>query len=336
MRLVSFVFLLVLFFLAGCRSEKQETIPELFCVKILKQEAELMDKECVAYAKIYPNRSVSLKSEVEGRVLDVYAARGAYLKAGEPVLQIDPKDKKILLKKAESLVAQKQMEALASEKLLEKGYEAKSKYQETLAALQEALAQKQKAAQDLENTKICAPFDGFLNTRDLEVGDYVQVGSLLGVLIDNNPLLAVLNLSAKQVKDLKVGMPALVELSDTVLGGHLSYISRDSDANIRTYKVEVQFENANYSLSAGLSATVRIPISRMKVHKVSPSVLSLDDEGNLCVKLVNEEDQVVYYPANIEKSSQEFIHLSGLPDTVSIIIQGQGFVVNGQKVLTQE
>ena len=78
-----------------------------------------------------------------------------------------------------------------------------------------------------------------------------------------------------------------------------------------------------------MTAELKIPAERIYAQKVSPSLLTLDDEGNLGVKTVNEAGLVEFHTADIAMSSSEGVWIAGLPYSATIITVGQGFVNEG-------
>ena len=70
----------------------------------------------------------------------------------------------------------------------------------------------------------------------------------------------------------------------------------------------------------------------MQAHRVSPSLLTLDDAGNVGIKIINDTGAVEFIPADIALSSSNGVWLAGLPETATIITVGQGFVSPGSLV----
>ena len=83
---------------------------------------------------------------------------------------------------------------------------------------------------------------------------------------------------------------------------------------------------------AGGTAELLVPAETVHAHRVSPSLLTLDDAGNVGLKIINDEGQVEFVVADIAMSSSNGVWLAGLPDTATIITVGQGFVVPGTMV----
>ena len=86
-----------------------------------------------------------------------------------------------------------------------------------LAQLQQAQANVRTAQLDLSYTKIvCAGCDGRVTSKAVEPGDYVQVGQTLLSLVPTD-VWVVANFKESQLKKMKPGQPALVEID--ALGG---------------------------------------------------------------------------------------------------------------------
>ena len=60
----------------------------------------------------------------------------------------------------------------------------------------------------------------------------------------------------------------------------------------------------------------------------------LSDEGNLGVRAVNENNEVKFLPINIIEDTNDGIWVTGIPNLSKLIVLGQGFVRNGEKVET--
>ena len=68
-------------------------------------------------------------------------------------------------------------------------------------------------------------------------------------------------------------------------------------------------------------------------HKISPSILDLDDSGNIGVKVLDSENIIRFIPIYIVEDLEEGLWISGIPGTVDLVVKGHGFVEDGQKIL---
>jgi multidrug efflux system membrane fusion protein len=67
-------------------------------------------------------------------------------------------------------------------------------------------------------------------------------------------------------------------------------------------------------------------------HRISPSLLTLDDAGNIGTKIIDENGKVQFVVADIAQSSSDGVWIAGLPESATIITVGQGFVTSGSLV----
>ena len=84
----------------------------------------------------------------------------------------------------------------------------------------------------------------------------------------------------------------------------------------------------------GLTADFIIKTDKVKAHVISPSILILDDDGKLGVRVTNGENIVEFYEIEIVQDSSKGLRATGIPEGANIIVQGQGFVEEGQYVET--
>ena len=93
-------------------------------------------------------------------------------------------------------------------------------------------------------------------------------------------------------------------------------------------------DNPDGFIKDGLTANMTIEIDLVKAHKISPSILLLNDEGKLGIRVIEKESIAKFVEIIILEDSEEGLWVTGIPEKVEIIIQGQGFVEDGQKVVT--
>ena len=98
------------------------------------------------------------------------------------------------------------------------------------------------------------------------------------------------------------------------------------------FDIEAEIPNPNNEIAAGMTAQLHVPTQTVLTHQLPTSLLSLDDAGILGIKAVDEENRVVFHPAEFVRSMSESVWLQGLPKNLRLITVGQGFVQNGELV----
>ncbi|MDH3663837.1 MAG: efflux RND transporter periplasmic adaptor subunit, partial [Alphaproteobacteria bacterium] len=258
---------------------------------------------------------------------------GALVNRGDMLLKLDPRDREVQKLKVEALLRQRRIELQAAKKLGEKGFQAETNVVFAEANFAAAEAALKRAELALDHTVINAPFAGILDRRHVEIGDYVDIGDPVARVLDRDPYLVTGDVTETQVGKLETGMNGQIRLATgDKVEGVLRYIASQADEQTRTFEIELEVPNPNGRLTAGISAEIRLSLERIPAHRVSPSVLTLADDGALGVKTVDDRDVVVFLPVNIAKADQNHVWLTGLPKEVRLITVGQGFVSDGAKV----
>ena len=132
---------------------------------------------------------------------------------------------------------------------------------------------------------------------------------------------------------LKVNQPATVRfITGEERTGTVTFVGTSAASETRTFLAEIEVANDDGAIPAGISAEVIIPTGEAIAHFLSPSIVSLNTEGSLGIKTVDENDVVVFFPIEVVKAQIDGIWVTGLPDTADIIAVGQGFVNEGETV----
>ena len=314
-------------------TEKNEE-PEVIIpkVKVERFVAQGMSNKVELYGRTEPDRIVTLKAEISGKISKIHAKRGSKVKKGQPIVEIEMNDLAIQLQRSEALYAQRKMQYEGAQSLSKEGYQGRTQLSQAFADLQAAKAEIKRLKIAIENTVIPAPFDGVLNTRYVELGDYVQSGDDIAMIADLDPLVVRAHVTENQVDKLSVGQKANIRmLNRESTEGQIRYIASVADQATNTFKIEVSIENLNGSVLAGISSEVAIPLEEVPAIKVSPALLALDELGNIGVKSV-ENEKVKFTPINIVKTESDGVWLTGFGDEADIITLGQGFVRPGDEV----
>ena len=185
--------------------------------------------------------------------------------------------------------------------------------------------------------KIVAPFSGYLESLRVDKGDYLNTGGICASLIDSNPMLLIADIAEKEIADIDVGANTMARLiSGDEIMGKVSFIATSADKNTRTFRVEIQVDNKDRKIRDGVSAEIYIESKKVFSHKISPSILALNDQGKLGIRTVNEGNAVEFREIEILEDTTEGLWISGLEENERIITLGQEYVFQGQTVKVKE
>lgn len=314
-------------------TSRSDTASTKTAVRVRTQSAEEVMRTIVVNGKTAPSRIVHLAAETDGRIEYIGVDRGASAERGEIIIRLDKRDRSARLAQAEATVKQREVEYEGRLKLKSESYVSEAQLQEAIAMLEAAKAELTRARLDLGYRTIRAPFAGALQSRNVEVGDFVSRGDPVATYVDNRTIIVSANLSEFDARYVNVGdiAEAALAIGETVRG-RVRYVAPVADEGTRTFVVELEVENADGLLRAGGTAELRIPAEKVFAHRISPSLLTLDGAGNVGVKVINNEGLVEFVVADIALSSSDGMWLTGLPETATIITVGQGYVTNGSLV----
>lgn len=302
-------------------------------VRVRTQSAERVQRTITVNGKTAPARIANLAAETDGRIEFIGTARGANVERGTIIVRLDKRDREARLAQAEATVKQREVEYDGRLKLKSESYVSEAQLQEAVAFLETAKAELMRANLDLGYMNIRAPFGGALQSRAVEIGDFVKRGDPIATYVDNRTIIVSANLSEFDARYVDVGDTAEARLATgETVRGIIRYVAPVADEATRTFVVELEIDNSSGKLRVGGTAELRIPAEEVLAHRISPSLLTLDDAGNVGVKIIDSNGLVEFVVADIALSSNDGIWIAGLPQDATIITVGQGYVENGAMV----
>ena len=187
---------------------------------------------------------------------------------------------------------------------------------------------------ELNRTEVKAPFSGFIE-QIVKPGNFLERGQVCATIIQLDPITLIAGVPEYDINKVRIGQNVLVELvTGQKIKGKLTFVSKSASPDTRTFVVESQIENSDGKIKDGLTAEISIEIDKVMAHKISPSILLLNDEGKLGIRIVNKNKYAKFIEIIILEDSEEGLWVTGIPEEVEIVIQGQGFVEDGQEVIT--
>ncbi|MDA0787099.1 MAG: efflux RND transporter periplasmic adaptor subunit [Proteobacteria bacterium] len=305
----------------------------LMRVRVADLEAVMRVERVDVTGRTEASRTVQIRAETHGQVRELLRQRGDNVEKGAPIARLRLDDRTAKLEEAKASLRQREIEFKAAESLQQKGFRSETDEAAALARLDGARAIVEQMQIDIARTTFRAPFDGMIDSGHIELGDYVQVGDVAATVVDLDPILVVGNVSERQVNSLHVGMPGTIRLIDgTERDGIIRFVAPVAEPSTRTYRVELEVPNADVSIRDGLTAVIEIPVSETDAHFVSPSTLTLNDDGVVGVKVVTPDNLVAFQPVEIIADEPDGVWLGGLPRNIRLITVGQEFVLDGERV----
>ncbi|MBT3396563.1 MAG: efflux RND transporter periplasmic adaptor subunit [Alphaproteobacteria bacterium] len=305
---------------------------EPFAVRVHTQTATIRPRVINVRGHTEASRMVIVRAETPGTIETILVNKGDRVTQGQIIATLELGDRPSRLAEIEALLAQRQLEYDIARALAAQGQQPVTRVAAAQTAFESAAGNLARLLLDMEKTEIRAPFDGIIEERQIQIGDFISPGSPAATLVDEDPFLVVGQVSESEIDQIELGSTGTaVLLNGTELQGTVRFIATIADSQTRTFRVELQVPNPGRTLRAEATADFIIPVGTVAAHLVSPAVLVLDDAGNLGVKLVNF-GVVEQVPVTVLSSGNDGVWLLGLPEIATIITVGQQFVTGGQTV----
>ncbi len=268
-----------------------------------------------------------------GSIVELKVNRGDSVKEGDIIAVLSDEARDAKVAEAEALVQQRQGDLDTQMKLIKRGVMPANDQNQLEALLRSAEASLATAKAERERGLVRAPISGVVSDVPMTTGQSMQVGNMVAEVIALDPMLAVAEVAERQLGQIKVGETAEVRLvTGQKAEGKVRYVSRTASTGTRTYRVEVALNNADHSIADGVTADVTFMLAPVPAVHVPRSALTFSTSGELSVRIVDADGVVASVPVSVVEDARDDIWLSGPADGAKVIVRGQDFVKDGQKV----
>jgi len=267
---------------------------------------------------------VSVNSEVDGQVVQIFFKSGQIVKKGAPLVQLDDEvDQQTL----NDNVAQLRLNNLTYErqvKLLQRNSTSKSAVDNARAKMLQAKAGVKTAQVMIQKKNIKAPFAGKLGIRLVNVGQYVKPGESMVSLQSLTPLFVDFSIPEQNMKDIRPGQEVKI-FTDAYKGeafiGQVKATDSEVDINTRSISVRAEIPNKDKRLYPGLFADVRVILPAKKdVITVPQTAITYSLYGDSVYIVSKSKDKKTGKPDLI--AVQKFVTLGPRKDTEVAIKKG--------------
>ncbi len=279
------------------------------------------------------DKSATLAVRTGGIIAKLPVAQGQRVKEGDLILALDTEGKGAAVESARASLDQREKEYEASERLAKRGSLPKLQLDTARSALAAARSALEKAEAELGQVEVRAPFSGIIDTVSVEQGSSVQQGAPIATLLQLDPVIAIGEVSERDLVHMVIGGKAEVRLvSGLTAQGTVRYISRQANAATRTFAVEIAIPNPDAAIPSGMTAEITLSTEPVQAVMLPRSVVTLSDKGDLGIRIAKADNTVDFVPIDLIDDTTRGLVLGGVPSDARIIVAGQDLVTDGEKV----
>jgi multidrug efflux system membrane fusion protein len=311
-----------------------------------------------ALGTVTPTYTVSIYSQVTGRVMDVHYKEGQMVRKGEPLIDIDPRPSEATLKQAEGnlqhdrgLLAQARMDLQRYQDAFAKNAIAKQQlddqqqivvqYEGTVKADEGTVAYDKV---QLEYCHIISPIDGRVGLRLVDPGNTVFAGSgsVLAVITQLQPITVVFNVSeddlprvqAQLVGDNKLAVDVFDRANEHHLeSGTLASLDNQVDTTTGTVRFRAEFPNKDLNLFPNQFVNARLLVQMLKGVTLVPTPAIQHNGTADFVYRVRPDSTVAVQNVTALTADDQNTAVKGLDPNIEIATSGFDRLENGAHVV---
>ncbi len=324
----------------------QENAKNLFKVNIINSKSQAKPVPIMLYGETEAIFKTTIFSEIQAKVQEIKVKEGDILKKGQEMIILDVKHYQNRLNNAQLEKDNQELKLKAAQKLFKLGLSSEVQFNEAKAAQKAAAENLQKAQSDFDNVSIKAPFNGRVENIFIKIGEIAGMQKKIMDFASLETSIVVAYLPEKYISEIKIGAPVLIRLVDErKFKGHVMFISNVAEGEMRSFRVEVQVdesmaqheaENSSFkTVPSGMTAEIQIFSNEQESHKIPSSALSINENGVIGIKIVNEQNRVSFKEVRIitqDENGMWVVEKNSPQHNLKIITIGHAYVSEGAEV----
>ena len=307
------------------------------------------------YLAILKSRhSAAINPQVEGQITKIFVKSGDHVKAGTPILQIDPLKQQATVSSQEATKAAQQanlnnarIQLDRARQLVAAGVIAKMEldnaqttYDAAVAQLKSLDEQVNQQQAELHYYRVMAPMAGIIGDIPVREGDRVAVTTLLTTVDEPGSLESYIYVPADRGKELKIGLPVhlLDQTGKPVSDARIIFVSPQVDNDTQTILAKASIENAQGALR--VSQQMRAQIIWSKHDGPVVPVLSVSRINGRFFAFVAVKEAAGTFARQKgltvgDTVGNDYVVLDGIKPGDHLIVSGTQFLQDGMPVMEQ-
>ena len=341
---------LLLFIFTACKKDIEEEV--IRPVKIQEINSSQNENFNIDFpAQISPTQKTILAFKYAGKIKSINFESGDFVKKGQVIATIDDSDYKVNLEAfskkyeaANAVVQNAEAQFSRAEKLYKGGAMPKKDYDNALmqknvaiSTLKEASAGLENARNTLNDTKIIAPYDGYIDKKIVEVGAIVPEGGPVISYISNDITDISVNASLKDIEYIKNASDINFKDNSTekIYTLKVKSIAQNPDSINLTYPVTFTFLNLekDEKFLSGQTGTVTISVKNNENPEILIPLNALfEDNGSNVYLFKNGIAVKTAVEIGELRETNKISIVKGLKTGDKVIVAGVSKLVDGDRV----
>jgi membrane fusion protein (multidrug efflux system) len=294
------------------------------------------------YATYETTTTISSESEapvlarVAGEVVEILVEEGEQVETGQVLARLDGERLRLQMLQAKAMLDKAEKEYQRLINLHERGLVSAASFDGLKYDLESLKASYELQRLNYGYTTIRASIDGVISSRDIKLGQHLNVNDPAFRITDTSLLVAYLKIPQTELEKFSAGHEAEIRVDampGTMFAATISRISPTIDVRNGTFRATAYLDNADGRLAPGMFGRFSIAYEKHENALLIPEDALLREDGEDVVYVVVDgaaERRVV----ETGVTSDDHIEiLQGLTGAEQIIVTGHGGLRDGSRVL---
>ncbi|MBI9038789.1 MAG: efflux RND transporter periplasmic adaptor subunit [Bacteroidales bacterium] len=338
---MNYRFKLIAIFLAfliisGCSNQqKSDTTRKEIAVKTIQINQQSVSEVLQFSGDILPLKTIKFGFMVAGKIENVYVKEGQYVKEGELIATIDPTDYEFAVQAAEAKFVEAENEFQRLTNLYKKGSLTESDFDKIQALYKEAQANVDYKKNQLKDTHLYAPHNGWLAVEGVQPGEIIPQGMPIFAIVYTKNIFIRSFIPENEIAFISMNMDVTVEvpaLDNAIFEGKISRIGSVADPYSRAFPVKATIENTSFSMKPGMIAFLNVETPKKnKIIYIPAEAVLLSSDGRTYVYLLDKDgNKVTKRNIQTNKTHNKGVNvLNGLKNGDIIVTEGNTKLYEG-------
>jgi HlyD family secretion protein len=332
-------------------------------VELAAAKRASMSQEVRVVGNLIGEATVAVAPRTAGRLQDVFVRLGDRVSRGQRIAKIEDfeiveqvKQQEAAQEVAAATIRQREADLKLAETNVERSRnlfqrqllpkqtldDNEARYQAAIAQIDLARAQstQSKARLDelrinLANTIIVSPVNGFVAKRAVDPGAFVSQNAPVVDVVDISRVRLVVNVVERDLKELRAGAAAKVEVDafpGEMFQGRIARVAPVLDPATRTAPIEIEIPNPEFRLKPGMYARVGITTD-VKKESLAIPLNAVADLGGRRGVFQHANGVAIFRTVELGTETAEFVEvLSGLNEGDQVITTGARALRDGDRI----
>jgi len=302
-------------------------------VTVVEVREDTVSQSLLKTGNLIPFRETSLMATSQGQVLKVNFDLGSNVSQGSTLIQIDNKLNQLALQATQLNIDKLQKDVTRYNTLYAGNATTELQLNQTKFDYENAVNKAEQIRKQIQDATVKSPISGRIVKKEIEVGEFVNAGTVLATILDVSRLKVQVMVNEKDVYQLHEGQKVKVTadvLSGKMYSGQISYIAPRGNEE-HSYPVEITVANSG-QLKAGTFVNVDFSQKSKEKSLQIPRIALVESIKNPYVYVVNQNIAQQRKLTIGRELGDNIEVLGGLQPGDQVVTTGQLNLTNGKSV----